>query len=290
MSLTFVSADGSVWPLDGSVGVRTINQDEGIFTIPTDLVVEQRVGSDGAVLVNIRRSPRRVSLHFLLEPTGATNLLTLWGQFFRSLSVGGSLVYEGPTGTRELRQIVLEGPDRSMTGQDLQFRTDDAYQVSLLALDPWWYGAAVQESFTFGEPTAWDAAIAWDSALPWNGGSAMLVTIQGDADALPLWTITGAVDELIVSNGVQSWTWVHTLASGDYGTVDHRPGTRSPRLGSGLNGVAESSFGLWFLLSNQSTLDWGLAPGENSLVVSVAGDDGSSALSMWYEPRYLVPG
>ncbi len=117
----------------------------------------------------------------------------------------------------------------------------------------------------------------------------MSATIDGNADAFPLWTITGAITELVMSNGVQSWTWVQDLATGDYGTVDHRPGSRSPRLGSNLNGEPESGFGLWFLLSNQSTLNWGLSPGANPLVVSQAGTDGSSALSMWYEPKWLTP-
>ncbi len=289
MSLTFVSGDGSVWPFDGSTGVRTALGVEGIFTIPTDLVIEQRVGSDGAVLLNQRRSPRRVALDLYLEPITGT-LLSLWSSLFAAFARGGGkLIYVGPNGSCELREIALEGPDRSMTGQDIQFRNDDVFSVSLLALDPWWYGAAVTETIVLGDPTAWDAPIGWNSG-PWNGGSGATITVAGDAPATPLWTIKGAMTELIAGNGVQSWTWTEDLATGSYGTVDHRPGTRSPRLGSDLNGVAESGFGLWHLLSNDSVLEWGLAPGANELILSAAGKDGSSSLSVWYEPKWLTPG
>lgn len=286
MSLdSWVSSDGSTFALDGSEGIKILRGPEGLDARPVSLTIEQRVAAAGGVLVNRREPPRTVTLPLLVDLT-----VTTVSAVAASFQGPGVLVSsEG----RQLRDLVyvdgFEGRWSVDTGGvgDLSHRKFD---VELLALDPWWYGDAVQQSFVFGAATAWDAAIPWDSPIPWNGGSAMTATITGDTDALPLWTITGAVTELIVSNGSQSWTWTEDLASGDYGTVDHRPGSRSPRLGSELNGVAESGLGLWFLLANSSTLDWGLSPGENSLVVSVAGDDASSALDLWYEPKWLTPG
>lgn len=275
---SWVSTDGSTIAFDGSDGVRITRGATGLEVRPVALNIEQRIAASGGVLINRREPPRPVTLPIFIDEN-----VTTVSAVAQSLVAGGTLV---SSDGRELRYLEyvggLEGLWRSPTLR--------RFDVEFVALDPWWYGEAVQESFEFGEPTPWDAPIPWDSPIPWNGGAAMSATITGDAEALPLWTITGAVTELIVSSGSQSWTWTHDLASGDYGTVDHRPGSRSPRLGSELNGVAESGFGLWFLLSNSSTLDWGLSPGENDLVVSVAGDDGSSALSLWYEPRWLTPG
>ena len=292
MSLAWTSANGSTWPLDGSDGVTVVDTAEGIFSIPLDMIVEQRVGADGGVLISQRRAPRRVMLSFLLaEPSEGAGVLSLWTEFYAALTAGGTLSYEGVSATRELRQVLLEGADRSMLGRDLRYAPADRFTATFIALDPWWYGSAESQTINLGSPTAWNAAIPWNSAIPWNGGSAVSVGIIGDTSALPVWTITGATTELLVANSAgSSWTWIDDLASGAYGTVDHRPGSRGPRLGSDLYGDEESDFGLWYLLDNSSTLDWGLAVGDNNLVVSAAGTDGSTTLEMWYEPRYLGPG
>jgi hypothetical protein len=274
---SWVSSTGTTLTFDGSTGVKLLRGVEGLDARPVNLTIEQRIASSGGVLINRQEPPRTVVLPLLID----LNLITV-SEVAASLQGPGILV---STAGRQLRDLVyvagFEGRWTVDTGGvgDLAHRK---FTVELVALDPWWYGEAVQQSFAFGAPTAWNAAIPWDSPLPWNGGSAMTATVTGDVEALPLWTITGAMTELIVSNGASAWTWTYDLSSGEYGTVDHRPGTRSPRLGSDLNGESESSLGLWFLLSNQSTLDWGLPPGENGLVVNAAGDGGSSSLGLWY--------
>jgi hypothetical protein len=282
---SWIATDGTVLPLDGTGGVSVLRGAAGLDVPPTDLTVEQRVSAAGAVLLNVREPARSLSLPIIvdLDVISTSEVAALF-------QPGGVLV---SSASRELRELVYVsglGGVWSIDSGGVTGLSHRKFPLEFLALDPWWYGEAIQESFVFGEPTAWDAAIAWDSAIPWNGGAAVSATITGDAPAFPLWTITGAATELIVSDGTSAWTWTRDLATGSYGTVDHRPGFRSPRLGSNLNGVEESGFGLWFLLSNDSTLDWGLPSGVNDVIVSVAGDDGSSALSLWYEPRWLTLG
>lgn len=286
MNLTFVSDNGTTWTLDGDLGVQLVDQVDGLTTTTVDLTVENRVGADGGVLISHRRPPQRVVVDLLVaDHVPSVDRLAQWSEFQAAAHVGGKLVFAGSSGTRELRNLVLESTSRNMLDP-----LSDQFTSTFVALDPWWYGQAVTESFVFAAPTGWDDPIAWDSPIPWNGGAAAQVTVQGHGPAFPLWTITGAITELIVGGGTQQWTWTYDLTTGAYGTVDHRPGSKSPRLGSTLHGVAESGFGLWSLLSNSSTLDWGLAPGVNDLIVSAAGTDGSSALELWYEPKWLSPG
>lgn len=288
MSIEFVTDAGVSWPLDGSGGIQMVDTDEGVFNTPWDLTLEQRVGADGAVLLQRRRGPQRVVISLLI--VDAVSALEMWRPFLVALTGGGMFRFDAGAGLRELRQVVLEAPDRSMTGQDMSGRVDEVIRVSVLALDPWWYGTAVSQEVTIAAPTAWNAAIPWDSAIPWDGGGSVGLSIVGDAPAWPYWTLHGELDTLTVAVvDAGAWTWDTTLNASSYGTVDHRPGYRSPRLGSELNGVEESAFGLWGLVSEASSLDWGLPPGDVSVIVGATGDGGSTSLSLWYEPRWLSP-
>lgn len=280
----YVTDDGAELMLDGTAGIRVLRGLDSMDGSPTENTLDPRVGSDGSVLLQSRKAERVVTLPVFID----TDSVSV-GDFAMILSKPGTLVSES---NRELRGVTYESGfeapiDENMGGIDgLGWRK---FNLHLLALDPWWYSQAVTETFAFAAPTGWDDPIPWDSPIPWNGGAAAEVTVQGHAAAHPLWTVTGAVTELIVGNGTLTWTWTQDLATGAYGTVDHRPGSKSPRLGSLLNGVEESGFGLWSLLSNDSTLDWGLEPGVNDLIVSAAGTDGSAALTLWYEPRWHTP-
>jgi hypothetical protein len=302
VSLTWRSASGATWVLDGSQGVKTVNEDEGIFTIPTDLVIDQRVG-DGGALVSARRSPRRVLLSMMFDDAGEGNgaLLVLWRSFFRALAAGGELDYDGPSGTRTLRSVVLEGPDRSLTGHDIQFNGVDVFTVTLVALDPWWYGSLTSldgshasAGQAFGDPTAWNAAIPWNESIPWNGGASATIVNDGDVAS---WctvvvhngTATGASVAFSI-NGMGGWESAAMPPAPTFLSVSGEPGRRGPHLGS--HGLISGSDGpiRWNLLTEQSQL-FDLPRGESSIVFGLAnpaGDD-SESWNVFWRPRYLTP-
>ncbi len=289
---SWVSANGTTLALDGSAGVKVLRGASGLDVHPRMLTVANRVGSPGGVIVNMQQPPRTVSLPIFVD-TSTISAAAVAALFH----AGGTLVADSGRELRELAYLSgLEGVWSVDAGGVTGFN-HRKFPLELLATEPFWYGPAVTETFVFGDPTAWDAPISWDAAIPWNGGSGVTITVEGEAPTSPLWTITGAATSVTVGNGVQAWTWTQSLATPAYssvepayGTVDQRPGTRSPRLGSNLYGVAETGYGLWSLLSNDSILEWGLAPGVNELIVSAGGKDASSKLDLWYEPRWLVPG
>jgi hypothetical protein len=292
MSLTWRSDNGTTFPLDGSEGVLAVDEDEGIFTLAASLTIDQRVG-DGGVLVNRRYGPRRVVLSFLLEPTGET-LLALWSRFFAGLAAGGELDYDGPNGIRTLRDVVLEAPDRSLAGHDLQHAPVDAFSVSLLALDPWWYGPEETLAGGFADPTPWNAALPWDSALPWNGGSSQSITNGGDV-ATPVLVVvhpgTGSTATISMSvDGVGGWETA-TIPADTYLTVSGETGRRGPHLGAHgrVGGISDGPI-RWNLLTEGSQL-FDLPAGTSSLVMGLsnpAGDD-SETWSVYWSPRYFTP-
>lgn len=289
-ALEFRSTNGSVWPLDGSSGVTLLEEAEGLFEIPDDLVIDPRVGVDGGVLVNRRQSPRRLVLPFLLvAPSGRVR--GLWGQVFAALRAGGTLVYTEGASVRELRHVVLESVDRSWSGHDLGTRRDDLFTVSMLGLDPWWYGEMDLTEIDLAaiDGTPWDPPVSWAPDLPWNGGDAEAITVAGDTGAAPVFTITGPVEEVIVARSGLAWAWQTELASGEGGTVDCRPGRRGPRLGSDIvSGVGTLGDVRWQLLTEQSRL-FNLEPGDNTLAIGVTGASAGATLTVGVEPRYLIP-
>jgi hypothetical protein len=286
MSLTWVSNNGTTWPLDGTEWVTVAADAEGLFEIPTDLVLDPRVSLDGSALVSARRSPRPVVLPFVL----VGDVRDVWGRLISALAAGGTLRYTAPDGTRELRQVVLEAPDRAWSGHDLRHRADDAIAVSLLALDPWWYGTAVFETISLDiEGIEWSPDLGWNPDIPWNGGASVQLTVTSEASVSPVWTIVGEVDEVIVASGPLAWQWVEPLADAAGGTVDTRRGSRGPRLGSeivaGVGGLGPIR---WGLLSEQSRL-FNLQPGANVLAIGVSGASSLAELTVGWEPRWLTP-
>lgn len=281
----WIAASGEDLLLDGSVGITVLRGTEGLDAPPIANELNERVGADGSVLLQTRRPTRSFSLQLLVDLTKISA-----GTVARLFESGRIIASTG----RELRDVRLAGGFEglwSVNTGGIDGLTHRKFVADFIALDPWWYGPGTSQTVTIGSPTAWNAAIPWNSAIPWNGGSSVGLTVLGDAPAWPVWTLHGQITTLTVSLvGSGAWTWISTLDSVSYGTVDHRPGSRSPRLGSLLNGVAESSFGLWFLVDDVGSLDWGLPTGAPAVVVGATGTGGSTAVTVTYEPRYLTAG
>lgn len=284
--LTFVSNNATSWPLDGTAGMTVGRGAEGLYEIPVDLVLDQRVGGDGATLASQRRSPRSV----LLEIDIDDNVRDQWASLVAALAAGGTLQYDDGTRTRELRNVVLEAPDRSETGMDLFVRSDDVFPVALLALDPWWYGSQVTEVIDLHAlaGVGWSPALAWNAQLSWNGGTAIPLLIEGDADVSPLFGFHGVFDELVVSRGASAFRWLPAMAAGEHGTFDSRPGSRGPRRGSTLYSAPVSGLD-WGLISEDSRL-FDLAPSAaTDIFVTAPGTAAGAEMTVAWEPRWLTP-
>lgn len=279
----WIAADGTTVALDGTAGVKVLRGAAGLDGPPVSNSIDRRVGADGAVLLQTRRPERVFSLPLIVD------LVTVSAADVVALFQGpGTLISDSG---RELRSVVYESGLEGIWSVDAGGITGLGHRkfpVEFCALDPWWYGSGVSEDITIAAPTPWDAAIPWDSPIPWDGGSSFAVDVVGDGPAWPYWTLHGEVTTLTVSvDDAGAWIWESALDASSYGTVDHRPGSRSPRLGSELNGVAESTFGLWGLVDESSSLDWGLGPGDTSVIVGATGTGGATSLALWYEPRWL---
>lgn len=276
-TMTWTGADGVPLVLDGSEGVALREQPIGLEAPNPSNVIDNYLAFDGGVLVSRRRQMRHVALSLFLKH--ATRVETVIASLAATLQGPGSLTWADDVNTRTLRQVIYEaGLDGSGFSNGGGLETDRV--VSLLALDPWWYGPAESAVLSTSAETAFSAAVAFSAVLPFDGGNATPVTIAGDGEAYPVITVTGPATTLSVGYGSLSWAIAAPLAVDDVLVVDHRPGSRGPSLNGGpVN---------WSLLSPTSRL-WPVDPGVASIVSGTTGSTGSTTITLVYEPRWLTP-
>lgn len=274
-SLTWTDANGAATVLDGSAGIIALANPVGL-TAPNPVnTVDDFVNFDGGVLVNRSRPVRKVALGLYLEDD--TRVDTIVSQVATMLQGPGTLTWTD-INTRTLRQVVYEGGlDGSGDGNLLQ----RALVVSLVALDPWWYGPAASQILSTSAVSTFDAAISFDSVTPFDGGGTVAVPVSGDAEAYPVFTVTGPATTLTVGSGGYAWSIASALVSStDVLVVDHRPSSRGPRKNGGPVD--------WSLLTESSRL-WPLAQGLTAVITGATGTSGSTSVVMSYEPRFLTP-
>ena len=283
MSLaSWVSDTGTTLALDGSDGIQVLRGVRGFDGPPIANTIDQRIG-DGAIRVNQRRPHRVVQLPLWVDETtiGVGEVIALFqsGSF-----VAGS--------GRELRQVVYEDGFEGQWTVDtggVNGLTHRKFTLTLVALDPWWYGTETSATGTFGSSTAWNAAIAWSASTPWDGGSATTISNAGDVATPCDVVIIGAATTAAMSiNGAGGWTTDYTLASAAYLSVSSEPGVQGPHLGPHGHYAGTDEPVDWALLTETSQL-FDVPAGSSSLVFGVTGSDGSTGWRVFWSPRYFSP-
>lgn len=275
-TMTWTDVDGLATPLDGSAGVILMADPVGLDVAPPTNTIDDYLGFDGGALINRRQGPRSIALGIYVEH--ATRVETMVETIADMFQGPGTLQWTDETGSKTLRQVIYEaGIDGSGTRNFRQ----GAMVVSLVALDPWWYGDAVSVPLSFAGTTAFSAAIAFDAAIPFDGGNSATVVVTGSkhSTAFPVITVTGP-GTVTVSLGSLGWTNTTALGASDVLVVDSRPGSRGPRLNGGSTD--------WSLITPGSRL-FTLAQGSNSIVVGASGTTGATTVVMQYEPRSRTP-
>lgn len=274
--MTWTDANGASTVLsDGSAGIILQHAPVGLEAPAPSNTIDDYIAFDGGSLINRRRPVRSIALGLYLEH--ATRVETVVAQLASMLQGPGELEWADGVNTRTLRQVIYEGGIDGSGDVNLLQRS---MVVSLLALDPWWYGPANSQALSTAAVTSFDAAVSFDAAIPFDGGVAVAVTVLGDADAYPVITVTGPATSLVVGSNGLTWQIASALSASDVLVVDHRPGSRGPR----LNGGAVN----WALLTEASRL-WTLSPGTPFVATGVIGSTGATSLTMAWEPRFLTP-
>lgn len=282
MTLEWHGDDAYTVVFDGTTGVSVGEGVLGVDAPPIDLNLSPYLSSDGSVLVKARKPERRVVLPLLFVEQTSGGARAEMSALLRSLVRGGTLRYTGPN-VRDLLSVRYEsGAEEGGTGKDAGTRTDEFYVISLLALDPWWYGASQSTALTFSAPVPFNnAGTTFNAVVGFDGSDANPVTVIGDASVFPTVTITGPFTTLLVGfAGGQTFQLTAALAAGSTIVVDSRPGNRGPRLNAGPID--------WGLLTPASRL-WELPVGFSVLNAGATGNTGASSVEVSWRQRWLTP-
>lgn len=278
ITLTWRDVAGVATVLSEANGYRVLRPTRGLGVAPPQNIVDSYIGFDGAALTRRRRDTQS-----LIVPLFVRDLTRAQAKIEALASVldngPGQLEYADGVNTRYLKNVLYNGGlegDMSDAPSTLWRKVP----VLFLALDPWWYGPGNSQALSTAAVTAFDAAISFDAVIPFDGGVAAGVTVAGDTDAYPVITVTGPATSLTVGCGALSWSIANPLLATDTLIVDHRPGSRGPRLNGG--GVD------WSLLSEASRL-WLLPKGSQSVISGFVGQTGATSAVMTWDPRYLAP-
>lgn len=289
MTLTWLGDDGQTFNLSGTTGAVAVRDPSGLYEVPTELIIDPRVATDGGALISARRGARAITLPVMVA-NGSGSARAVHASLLKSFAAGGQFRYDSASSQRWLRRVVLESVDTNSSGIDYDHTGAEVFSVSMLALDPWWYGEAeLIEIDLDDEGTAWDAPIGWDADVPWDGGWAVEIVVPGDAPASPVWAATGPLTSLTVVSGQEAWRATTAMNFLQAVQIDTRPGNRGPRWGADIIPFFPLPGHIdWGLLDEASRL-FTLPVGTSDLIVGPAGQDAGARLFVAFEPRYLTP-
>lgn len=281
ITITCTTATGTTVELnDEASGCKVLKGAVGLDAPAVSNNISQYLSSDGGVLVKMRRRVRPIVLPLMLSHP--TRVQTKVAEIASALVGPSTITFSDGAVTRSLLNVIyeagLEGERSNAMSGGVTWRK---FPVSLLALDPWWYGQSASVQLTFAAAVGFNAAIAFSGVTGFNGSDANPVTIAGDATAFPTTTIVGPFTTLQVGvAGGQTFTLASALAAGNTIIVDTSPGNRGPRLNAGAID--------WSLLTPASRL-WELPIGSSVLNAAATGTTGASIVEVAWRERWLTP-
>jgi phage-related protein len=280
-ALTWYEPDGTPHALSGNAIVNVLVGRRGLFGPPAALIADAVPLQPGTRVRAIRLEPREVDLPLFVEaadPAALRAQLRAIDRWFDPTRGDGRLRVTSPGG--DVRELVCRAPLSLQVDEG----TADAWGrqaralVTLYAADPDFLAATpTAATFSLGTPAVWfplPPLLLTPSVI----AASATVTNPGDADAHPVWTITGPAAYVTLRNTTtgQSLTLARRLYAGDTVVVDTRRGVRT---------VSMAGANVYNQLAAGSAL-WWLTPGANTVQVEMPGVSTASSVGLSYYPRY----
>jgi hypothetical protein len=290
IQVTYTDPDGVFWDwahvgsgafVTSVAGIGSAPSAPSLITLPTGDMLVQSV-SPGA---------RQIVIGLYAWDDDQDALLSRLDALARALShdraglpVAGTLAFQRPDGSsRQIPVMCTSGPDLP-DDDGLGFVRSATYGLTFQPLSPYFEDtdAAAPAPLTFraapvsgGVPPMPPVLLSPSTVLGETS-----VTNSGDADAWPVWTITGPGTPTLKNNttGLQ-WGFATALGDGELRIVDLRPGMVSAVDGDGTD--------WWADLVKSSPRDlWQMVPGVNSLDLQLTGSGDGSQIELAYRRRW----
>ena len=260
----------------------------GLLMPPVDLTEQATPFSDGARITGTRYPTREVDLPLFVQAASASalraQLRQIAGWFDPTFGDGTLRITSADGSQRELRCRYAGGLERAT--DDIQQAGPDWWLLALTlrAADPFFYAvASVGVFFTNAAPVNFFPFFPL-TLSPSNLISTAQPRNDGDAEAWPVWTVTGPMTNLVLANNTtgESLTLALTLTAADSVVIDTRPGQKG--VTKTISGVSSNALGN---LTPASVL-WALAKGANDVTITLTGSTGATTVALSFTPRYLA--
>lgn len=296
-AVTWTSAAGDTIVLTDSANgyVSTVGR-SGFGPVDAQIASDQMW--DGSSLVrNHRLQPRVITVPlYILAPDTATYLARL-----RALQAALRHPPDPATGLPVPGRITVHLPDGTQRSAPAYYQSGasptedqvDDVAAGLVALPnlqwyapvPTWEGEEISQTWQLagtpsGVPPMPPVLLGTGTVL----GSTQ-ITNPGDADAYPVWTITGPGTPVISNAGTgESYEFTTALAAGQTVTVDCRPVEIAPQ--TGLTAVDNTGTDWWPAFADYPDF-WTLPPGTSSISLEMDGATSASSVSVSASARWL---
>ncbi|MEU4579981.1 hypothetical protein [Nonomuraea sp. NPDC023979] len=276
----------------GADGIITLPGLKGFDAPPYSLFYDELAALDGGYPRHSRATSRELFIPVFLTAPDRPGLLALKRGLIAALNptLGPCRITftEGDGSRRFIDAYYVDGA-RGDEGQDISGLLWLKYGLIFRALDPFFYSGSAQTiKFTtgslevipfFGEPFLGRSFI--NKAHSLNGSST--ITITGDVDTWPTWTIHGPATSMTFTRKVpnapdQAFTVNAGLSESQTLVIDTRPRRKSV-----IDPVTGEN--LWRLLGPSPNL-WPISPGLNEVFIDVANVGAETSVSLTYSPRF----
>lgn len=286
--ITWTSPAGDVLDLcSDAQGYRSLPGRSG-FGIPPREVVYDTNPNGGGIFRSIQDQVRVLAVPLRVQADTQADYLARLHRLQRAVrhryggqDVPGVITAYLPDGSlRKITAFYSGGlQDHTEDNEDLLMTAQPFPTLEFIALDPYWEGRSVGDSWRATAGKAWFGPMPRSLAASQVLGQ-VTVNLPGDADAYPIWTVTGpGVPTIANSTTGRSFTFKSSapVLAGQTVTIDTRE--------EHLSVVDQDGTNLYSSLEQWPDL-WTLEPGLNDLTVEMADSTAASRVAFTATVRW----
>lgn len=290
-TLTWTSAAGTVTTLTNWQGFTS-----GIMTQPGVLGLhmpnwtfwtDTSPAVDGEIVRGVRAKSRQITVPLVIWGANRAECLTKYRAFVADLNPqrgpGTLTVTEADGTSRSIQAFYQQGLEGKDDDDDMG-RTWLRAAIVLNAPAPFWLGEQISVTWLGAGGPGLFFPILPVAVVNSQVIGSLTVNNTGDVSAFPVWTIAGPATSMTFTNSTtgESFTLTHTITGTDTIVVDCRDSAKTILLNGTTNLWADVD------LSSGEPVLWAFEPGANNINLNVPGSTSATAITMTYQPRYLV--
>jgi hypothetical protein len=287
IAVSYIDPDGNLWAWADVAAGAFVTSVAGIGSAPSAPSTLQLPTGD-LIVQSVTPGIRQIVIGLYAWDDDQGALLDRVDALARALShdragmpAPGTLIFQRPGGqARQVQVICTSGADQP-DDDGLGFQASATYGLTFQPLSPYFEDADQVTQVFAAAPSGGGVppmppvllspgTILGDTALP----------NSGDADAWPVWTITGpGTPTLRNTTTGRSWGFSTAIGAGQQRIVDTRPGK--------VSAVDQAGADWWGDLVKSSPRDlWQLVPGINELDMQLTGSGPGSQIALAYARRW----